>query len=178
MQHSRHQVLNTACPLAMCSSRSVAVGAVGATSFFHRPALLDIFRNCWNTAARASPFFHPDLWSIDITSRNSSPSLHGNSLWGLSFTLQYNAQRFFTSVMRVSEAFLTRYAFPESAGKTVSQPQRLRSCVDRSALTMFMPLNLNDKFTTSPCTLAASNPPSSPKILASSSCSLPPPATT
>ena len=31
-----------------------------------------------------------------------------------------------TSVMRVIEAFLTRNAFPVSAGKTVSQPQRLR----------------------------------------------------
>ena len=31
------------------------------------------------------------------------------------------------------EAFLTRYAFPLSAGKTVSQPLRFRSCVDKSA---------------------------------------------
>ena len=48
-------------------------------------------------------------------------------------TLRSQAHLFFTSMMRVSEAFLTRYAFPQSAGKTVSQPQRLRSCVDRSA---------------------------------------------
>ena len=31
--------------------------------------------------------------------------------------------------MRVSEAFLTRYASPQLAGKTVSQPQRVRGAL-------------------------------------------------
>ena len=60
----------------------------------------------------SSTSYRLPLWSIDINSRNSSLSVYGNSLWGLSLTLSYQAKRFFASVMRVSEAFLTRYAFP------------------------------------------------------------------
>ena len=82
MQHSRHQVLNTACPLAVCSSRSSAVGAEGITSFFIGvlsstssgtigPLLLELPPS--NTGHTAAP------WSSDITSRNSSPLVNGNS---------------------------------------------------------------------------------------------------
>ena len=49
-----------------------------------------------------------------------------------------------------TKAFLTRNAFPQSAGKTVSQPQRVRSCVDRRALPKSMTLNHTNRFTASP----------------------------
>ena len=75
--------MNTACPLAVGSSQSVAVGTDGATTFFTSalsstssgtagPLLLQLPR--LSTSRTSAP------QSGDITFRNSSPSANGNSL--------------------------------------------------------------------------------------------------
>ena len=171
MQHSRHQVLNTACLLAVCSSRSVAVGAVGATSFFTGSLSL----RSSGTAGPLLPELPPSS-TCSLVHRNHLQELFTFSVRQLVVRLELGSQVPSTTFLHERDASVR--SFPDEvristvSGKTVSQPQQLRSCVDRSALPMFMTLNRTNKFTTSPRTFA----PSNPKILAPSSRSPPPPA--
>ena len=139
MQHSRHRsehcmpgrVFFSVCCCWCCRCHEL----------FHRLAFLDIFRNCWTTAARDfTSFCRPHTCSL--VHRHHLQELFTFVVGRPAVKLELDSQVPSTtaSVMRVFEAFLTRYTFHQSGGKTVSQPQRLRSCVDRSALPMFMTL--------------------------------------
>ena len=115
MQHSRHQVLNTACP--------VAVSRVHSPQRLLAP--LDHYCFSYLLPAQAAR-----LLLDPATSPPSSLRLQREA----TRTLKYHAHLFFTSATLMPEAFLTKWASPQSAVKTVSQPHRQRFCLDRSDL--------------------------------------------
>ena len=154
IQHSRHQVLSTACPLAMCCSRSVAV-VCRCHKFFRRLALLDICWNYWATAARAPTFFHKPH-TFPLLQSHHLQELFTFGVRQLDVTLELDSQVPSTTCLDERDASVRSFTHLHNLqGKTVSQPQRLRSCADKSALPMFIILNRTSRFTTSPRTFCS-----------------------
>ena len=114
MQRARHQVLNTASPLA---------------ELFH-------VRNCWAMVTQAS-FVFKDHCSLSLLLLAQAKRLTLDPTRSPPRTLRGAPLRYQSNPHlheRPPKAFPTKWGSPQPATNAVSLPLRLRSCVDRNAL--------------------------------------------